>query len=105
MTEEEYLQGEFPDDDDDIMEGFLIEEPDDLDLVMLPKLEFDLELELEKYYKMLKSCRNKEQLIQVLRIFYAHISSVVLLQSDIQYLQDRAKELEFNIEVMRQQNY
>lgn len=105
MSEEDYLEGEFPEDDDDIMEVFLIDEPDDLTMVMLPKLDFNLDNELEKYYTYAKGARNKEQLLRVFRMFYAHIVGVTTLQNDVQFLQDKAKELEFNIEMLRQGGY
>lgn len=104
MTEDEYLEGEFPEDDDDILEAYLIEEPDDITHVLMPKIEFHLEDELEKYYKFAKQCRKKEDIKQVFRMFYSHITSVTVLQHEIQYLQDRAKELEFNINMMRNNN-
>lgn len=105
MTEGEYWDSssEFEDEDGEILGEYLIEDPGDLTLIMFPKLEFDLEAELEKYYKILKKCRNKEQIINVLREFYTVISGVTILQNDIQYLQDKAKELEFNIKMLQQQ--
>jgi hypothetical protein len=109
MTPEEYYKGEPHDDDEDDFEddsdeigAYLIDEPDDLTLIMMPKLDFDLELTIEQYYKVLKKCKNKDQLKSVLFKFYGHIAGIVSLQNDIQYLQERAKELEFNIKMMQQ---
>lgn len=89
--------------DDDILGEFLIEEDTDLTLVMFPNFEFNLEEELEKYYRALKRCRNKEQLMNVLRHFYNHISTTVLLQYEIRHLQERAKDLEVAVKLFQQQ--
>jgi predicted phage-related endonuclease len=83
---------------------FMIEEPDDLTMIMMPKLDFDSEEIIEEYAKTIKRCKNIEQLKSVLYKFYTHISSIVSLQNDIQYLQDRAKELEFNIKMFQQEH-
>jgi hypothetical protein len=84
--------------DDDILGEFLIEaEDDDLTLVMLPKLKFDLEGTLTDYYKLLKKCRTKDQMINVLSRFYAYIYGVAVLETEINYLQDRAKTLEASV--------
>ncbi|GAB6989368.1 hypothetical protein [Paenibacillus pini] len=101
MTEDEYWANE-PNDDNEILYEFLIDEDSDLTLLMLPKYEFDLENTLDSYYKEIKKCRNKDQIIQALRTFYSHIAGVVSLQDNIQYLQDRAKELEFNVQIMQE---
>lgn len=97
------MQGEPLDDDEsEIVYEFMIDEPDDITLVMMPKLEFDLEEYLESYYKQIKKCRNKDQIKSVLRNFYALSSGVATLQTEIDYLQSRAKELEMSIKMMQQ---
>lgn len=101
MSEEEHWESDSEfEDDDEIFGEFLIEEPDDITLIMLPRLDFDLEKTLEEYYRVIKKCRNKEQLMNALRHFYAYISGVTSIMNDIQYLQDRAKELEFQISML-----
>jgi len=95
MTENENW---FSEEDDDVLGEFLIEEPPDIDLILMPKLEIDEDKIIDEYYKKIKKCRNKEQLKSVLKSFYIYISNIAILQSDIQYLQDRAKELEFAIQ-------
>lgn len=103
MTEDEYFASEPSDNDDDIIYEFLIDEPEDLTLLMLPKLKFSIPEEAEKYYKLFKKCRNKAQMIQLLIDFGSTVAQMTLLKSDIQYLQDRAKELEFNVKMLQNQ--
>lgn len=104
MTEDEYYAGE-PDDfdeEDEILGEYLIdEENDDLTLIMMPKITFDFEKEFEIYYKMLKKCKSKEQLKDVLSGIISHTSQVAVLQHEIGFLQDRAKDLEFNVQLMQ----
>lgn len=100
VTYDEYMAGE-PDDEDEVLGEYLLDEPDDLTLVMLPKLEFNLDDTIESFYKVLKRCKNKTELKSVLYQFYAYISGVVSLQNDIDALQNKAKEIEFNIKVLQ----
>lgn len=102
MTEDEYWQTNGDsEDDDEILGDFLIEEiDDDLTLVMMPKIIYDYEKEFEVYYKLLKKCKNKEQMKDVLSGIISHASAVAVLQHDIKYLQDRAKDLEFSIQLL-----
>jgi hypothetical protein len=103
MNEEEYWESE-PDDenynDDESLGVYMIEEPEDIDLIVLPKLNFNLDEELDAWTKQLRKCKNKQQLKEGLRGFYAYVAGVVLLQEDIRHLQDKAKEVEFNIKSM-----
>jgi hypothetical protein len=88
------------DDGDEILGEFLIDEPPDIDIILMPKFDFDLKQIFEKYYNSLKKCRNKEQIMQVLESFYSYISKAVLLQHEISCLQTRVKELEYNIKLL-----
>lgn len=94
MNDEDY-------NDDEILGDYLIETDDDLTLIMMPKLDIDLDSVDETYYKTFKKCKTKEQFKNVLRKYRSYISTVALLQSDIAYLQDRAKELEYNIHMLQ----
>jgi hypothetical protein len=103
MNEEEYWASDPEDenfDDEEILGMYMIDEPDDLTLVMLPKLNFNLDEELDKWTKELRKCKNKTQLKEGLRNFYVYVSGLTMLQEDIRHLQDKAKELEFNIQSM-----
>nr|WP_156736441.1 hypothetical protein [Mycobacterium sp. E3298] len=92
MSEDEYWASEPMDDgdEDEILYEFLIDEPEDLTLVMLPMIDFNLEDALENYYKQLKRCRNKDQIKTVLLRFYSYVVAMTNLQSDIHYLQQRS---------------
>ena len=98
MSEEEYLAGE-PDDED--FEEYLADEEDNLTLLMLPKLEIDEEAEVERFYKRFKLCRNKAQIQTVIREVMAYVSTTTILMHEIDYLQERAKDLECNILMLR----
>lgn len=104
LNENEYWEsnGDY-EDDDEIIREYLIEEEDDLTLVMLPKLEYDFDKEFEVYYSVLKKCRTKDQMKQALGSIIERVSSFTLLQNDIGYLQERAKELEFRVAVLSQE--
>jgi hypothetical protein len=106
MSEDEYLQGEpdddFENEDDEIIGDYLIDEPDDdLTLIMMPKIQFDFEVEFDTYYKMLRKCKSKEQMKYVLSEIIQHSSNIILIEHEIKYLQDRAKDFEFNIALMQ----
>ena len=94
---------EWIDEDGEILGSFLIEDEDDIDVIVMPKLNFDLEKELDEWYKRIKRCRNKEQIKEVLRQFFNYATSIATLQLDIQYLQDRAKEIELNIKMLERE--
>jgi hypothetical protein len=80
--------------DDDILGDYLIEEESDITHVLLPKLNIDLERTFDDYYKLLKKCRNKGQILTVLQEFYVYINTISVLSHEIGHLQDRAQELE-----------
>jgi hypothetical protein len=104
MSEDEYYNSEPNDDyeDDDILGDYLIEEvSDELTLVMMPKITFDYDVEFEVFYKLLKKCKNKEQMKMVLDGIISHTSAVAVLQHEIDFLQERAKDLEFNVSMMQ----
>ena len=94
---------EWIDEDGEILGSFLIEDEDDIDVIVMPKLNFDLEKELDEWYKRIKRCRNKEQIKDVLRQFFDYATGIATLQLDIQYLQDRAKEIELNIKMLERE--
>jgi len=94
---------EWIDEDGEILGSFLIEDEDDIDVIVMPKLNFDLEKELDEWYKRIKRCRNKEQIKEVLRHFFNYATGIATLQLDIQYLQDRAKDIEFNIKMLERE--
>ena len=104
MDYEEYMQGE-PDDKDDILGEYLIEEVDDDDItfISMPKIRYDFDEEFDKYYKILKKCRTKEQMRNILGGIINHTSKVAVFEHEINYLQDRAKDLEFNLQIMQQE--
>jgi hypothetical protein len=104
MDEQEYLDGEPQDnsnEDEDFSE-YLADEEDNLTLVMLPKLEIDEELEVDRFYKRFKLCRNKAQVQTVIRELMAYVSTTALLVHEIAYLQERAKDLEHNVYMLHQ---
>lgn len=107
MTEEEYWDSD-PDrnDDDEIIGEYLIDEVDDnLTLTMFPKIQYDFETEFEVYYKLLKKCRTKEQMRDVLSGIVSHVSSFAILEHEIDHLQDKAQDLEFKVRMLQQQGY
>lgn len=101
MTEDEYWQGEF-NEDDEIVGEYLIEDytDDDITLVMMPQIKYDFESEFETYYKMLKKCRNKKQMKNTLQEIINHAQSIALLEHESKYLQDRVKDLEFSFKIL-----
>lgn len=98
------MYSEFDDDEFDELElEFLIEEPDDIHMIMMPEFKFDVEEYVNKLYKKVKKCRNKADLLVVLNESVDYISQVTLLQYNIREVQNKAKELELNVEIMREQ--
>ena len=91
---------EFNEYDQELPGNFLYEEPDDIDFILMPKLDFDLERTIDDYYKLIKRSKNKEQVKEILREFYEYICNVNTIMNDIKYLQDRAKQLELDIKFL-----
>lgn len=89
-------------DDDDYLGEFMIEEPDDLTMIVMPKLEIDTESMIENYVNLARKCKNKNELRNLFNHFYIHVADMVSLENDIRYLQDRAKEIEFNVEMFKE---
>jgi phage tail protein X len=94
---------DFYEEDDDLMIEFLIDETPDIDLLWMPKLDHDIKAFIDKFYKKIKKCRNKDQLTALLYKYYGHIANIAVLQHEIRGLQDKAKGLEINIEIMKQE--
>lgn len=88
-------------DEDELNADFLIDEPDDITLITMPQFKFDVEEYVNKLYKKIKKCKNKAELIEILYDSVDYVSCVALLQYSINELQNRAKELELNVEIMR----
>jgi hypothetical protein len=91
---------EFNEYDQELPGNFLYEEPDDIDFILMPKLDFDLERTIDDYYKLIKRSKNKEQVKEILREFYEYICNVNTIMNDIKYLQDRVKQLELDIKFL-----
>lgn len=103
MTEDEYWDSneeyEGYDENDDILGDYLIEESDDLTLIMMPKITYDYDKEFEEYYKLLKKCRTKDQMKYILHAVISHATQAAILKHEVEYLQDRAKDFEFNTKI------
>lgn len=96
---EEFEMEDF--EDEEYLGAYMIDEPEDLTLIMMPKLEIDVEKEIDNWAKILRRCKNKAELKEGLIQFYAYVSQIVLLQEEIRQLQTKAKELEFNIKMIQ----
>lgn len=94
MSEEEYWESDPEFKDDEFNDSFLIDEPEDITLIIMPKFEVDEENILEQYAKSLKKCRTLNEAIDVLRSLYTYAQAVSIIQNEIQELQNRAKSLE-----------
>lgn len=102
MNEDEYWASDPEWQDEDIDGDYLIEDytDDDITLVLMPQVKYDFDSEFETYYKMLKKCRNKEQMKNTLREIINHAQYIALLEHESKYLQDRAKDLEFTFKLL-----
>ena len=67
---------------------------------MMPKIRFDYDQEFEQFYRVLKKCRTKEQMKNVLASIINQTSAIAVLEHEINYLQDRAKDLELNVQII-----
>ncbi|MDI3311789.1 MAG: hypothetical protein QJR05_10250 [Thermoanaerobacterium sp.] len=101
MAEDEDLTSDFEDDDGEIIGEFGIEDEDDIMLILMPKIEYDFDTEFESYYKLFKKCRRKEDFKFVLAQIIEHTSKLAILKHEASYLQERAKNLEFEIEMAK----
>jgi len=88
----------FENEDDDILGEFLIEDVDDIDVIIMPKTKLKKEEVLEDYYQKIKRCKNKKELMNVLDNFYTVVYELAGIEREINYLQVRAKVLEYEIE-------
>jgi hypothetical protein len=85
---------------EDLPGSFLAEESDDIDFILMPKLNINIDDVIEEYYKSIKECKNKNQVKEVLRDFYQYVCNINTIMNDIQYLQDRAKQLELDVKFL-----
>ena len=101
LTEDEYNQGEpFEDDDSEFGDTFLYDEvtDDDINMVMIPKLDYDIDEVLMGYVKSLKRCKTTEEAMEVLYDLYGQIRLITIVESEQAELQNRAQMLEMMME-------
>ena len=103
MDEREYWDSDknFGDDGDEITYEFLFEEPEDIDVLILPKYQFDPEKCVEQHIKDIRKCRNIASLKSALLKLVGDVQVKVMLQSDYFQMQDMAKRLETTIQILK----
>lgn len=101
MTEDEYNQGEpFEDGDSEFGDTFLYDEAtdDDINMVIIPKFDYDVEELLMSYVKSLKKCKTTEDAMEVMFDLYGQIRLITIIESEQAELQNRAQMLEVMME-------
>lgn len=102
LTEDEYweLNEEFEDDDSEFGDTFLYDEAtdDDINMVIIPKFDYDIEEVLMGYVKSLKGCKTTEEAMEVLYDLYGQIRLITIIESEQAELQNRAQMLEMMME-------
>lgn len=94
MSEEEYWESNF--EDDEFGDTFLHEESsdDDINLIMIPKIEYDIIEILSGYIKSLKRCKTTDEAMEVMIDLYGQIRLLTIIESEQAELQNRVQSLE-----------
>jgi hypothetical protein len=88
------------DDGDEITYEFLLEEEADVDIVIVPKYEFDIEKHIDQYLKEVSRCKNRSALKTVLMKMLGDAQVKIMLQRDYYEMQDKIKNLEAAITML-----
>lgn len=97
MTEDEYNQSDSEfDDEGEFGDSFLSSEEsdDEITMIMIPKLDFNLDLMLKGYLKNLKSCQTTEKAMEILYDLYSQIQIITTVENGIEELQFKAENFE-----------
>jgi hypothetical protein len=98
MSEEEYLEGEpdsNEDDDGEFSDTFLSEESDDeINVIVLKKLDYDKEEFLRGYLKLLKRSNTTDEALDVLYELSEQIRLITMIEIETVDLQNKAEQLE-----------
>ena len=84
--------------DDEFGDVYLIDEPEDIDLIMIPKLEINVDNVIEQYAKQLRKCKTLKEAKEVLFDLYTYASTISYIKNEIADIQIKAK----NLEVLKQ---
>lgn len=84
--------------DDEFGDVYLIDEPEDIDLIMIPKLEINVDNVIEQYAKQLRKCKTLKEAKEVLFDLYTYASTISYIENEIADIQIKAK----NLEVLKQ---
>lgn len=80
--------------DEEFGDVYLIDEPEDIDLIMIPKLEVDVDSLIEQYAKYLRKCKTMKEAKEVLFNLYTYAHTISYIQNEIADIQIKAKSLE-----------
>jgi len=78
-----------------------VEYIDDIDLILMPKMEINVDEWIEYYYNLLKKYKRKKEIKEVLYDFYTRIRLATSIMDRCIDLQNKAKELELEIKLMQ----
>lgn len=93
MSDEHFLSdSEF--EDDEFGDVYLVEEPEDVDLLLLPKLNVDIDKILTGYAKQLRKCKTIGEAKEILHELYAYAQLISMIQMEITDIQSKVKSLE-----------
>lgn len=100
MSEEEFYESE-PHENEEEDEGefgdtFLSEDQanDDVNVLVIPKLNFDLDHSIETTIKILKKCKTNDEAYNVLVSLCEQISLVTVIQNSYEEIQEKVSALE-----------
>lgn len=98
MTEDEYMQGEQPE-DNDLPSTFLSEEDiaDSTNIVMIPNYKPNIDLILDNYVEQIIKVRNKSRLKDALMTIWDHASSHGRISERLDKLQMDVEMLRFDM--------
>jgi hypothetical protein len=98
MTEDEYWNGEPEESDDDDSEfgdTFLSDEETDGDInvLIIPKLNYNLGDMIQSYLKVLKTCKKNDDAVEVLGSLCEQISLITIIENSYTDIQVRVLEM------------
>jgi GTP1/Obg family GTP-binding protein len=96
--EDFYDEDEF--EDEEFGDTFLSDEEDDyVNMITIPRMQFDIAELVEDYVKMLRKCKTTDEATSLMFEFYGQASILTIIDVEQQYIQERVANLE---ELMQQ---
>lgn len=106
MSKENYDE-DFYDEEDyeseaEFGDSFLSDENDEyVNMIMIPRIDLDVDDMVDNYVQMLRRCKTNDDAKSLLYEFYAQVSTLTIIQTEQEYIQERVTNLEMLMEQIK----